>query len=130
MTGRVRAHTSAVVALLTEVDVYVSRAPADAALPYVVLHPTQGLGQGTSLAGDTDWWKWPFRTVGVASTAEQAQALAERLDDRLLDKRPGVAGYQTTRIRKDASLGIEVNENVAPPLYQARDLWALDSIPS
>jgi hypothetical protein len=123
----IRDHIEAVQTLLGGLRSYVTRAPADAALPYVVVYPTQGNPKSLTLTGEPDWRTWPFRTVCVGATWDQAALAAELVEARLLNHTPVVENRVTSPIRKDVSVGIDRNENVQPPLFEARDLWSFDS---
>lgn len=126
----IRAHTAAVEALIDEVDVYVTRAPAGAELPYVVLHPDQGAATSSSIAAISDWRSWRVQTTCVGGTPEQAGWAAEKVESDLLDVAPTVSGRSCTPIGKESSLPVDRDEDVQPPVFMARDVWVFSSIPA
>lgn len=126
----IRAHTAAVLSLIDNVTVFLSRAPGGTTPPYVVLHPDQGNASATSLGGDSDWRPWRFQTTCVGSTPEQTQWAAERVEGNLLDVTPTVTGRKCSPIRKETSIPIDRDEDVQPPVFIARDTWVHSSIPA
>lgn len=126
----IRAHVDAVVALVPTVSAYVTRPPGDASLPYVVVHPDQGEAYADSMAGASSWRPWTVQTTCVGVTAEQALWAAEQVEAGLLDAVPTVAGRQCTPIRKEASVPLARDEDVQPPVFIARDVWAFVSVPA
>lgn len=134
----IEAHRQALEALLAadeaspdvELSVHVTRAGANATLPYVVLHPGQGTAEATSLHGLSDWREWPFQTTAVGSDPEEAQWAAEQAEARLLDRRPQVDGRSTGRIRKSLSFPVVVDRDAPKPVYLARDTWTFSSTPA
>lgn len=127
----IRAHRKAVQAMITGLPVYVSVVPDAAVMPYVVLHPDQGVPQRTSMSGDSDWRSWRYVTHCFGSDAEQAGWAAERVEAGLLDKTPTVAGRVCDRIIRESSQPIQ-DDNATPTnvVYLARDVWLFHSIPA
>lgn len=126
----IRAHVAGVRALLGDLRNFVTRADAETALPYVVVHPNQGYADPVNLHLDSDYRTWTFQTTCVGSTAEQAEAAAERVEQRLLDQTPTVTGRVCSPIRKQTSVTVARDEDVKPPVYIARDVWAFVSLPN
>lgn len=126
----IRAHRAAIETLLAGLTFHVSRAPSGTAVPYVVLHPDQGAATTTSYGGDSDWRPWTFQTTCVGSTTEQAEWMAEKVEARLLDVAPAVTGRTCSPIRKTTTVPVDRDEDVQPPVFLARDVWAFASIPA
>jgi hypothetical protein len=126
----IRAHWSAVMSLLSGVKAYETRAPAGTAPPYVVIHPDQGTATTTRFDTASDWRNWSFQTDCVGTTVEQAQWMAEKVEAALLDKKPAVTGRVCGPIRSIVARPMDRDEDVQPPLFLARTLWAFPSLPN
>lgn len=126
----IRAHVAALKVLLGDLRTAVTRAEPDTVFPYVVLHPNQGAASTTTFSGSSDQRTWTFTTTCVGSTAEQAEAAAERVWERLLDAAPAVTGRVCFPIRNQVSVNVIRDEDVQPPVYIARDVWAFISLPN
>lgn len=126
----IRAHRRAVEAMLTGLNVYVSKAPSGAAMPYVVLHPDQGSTESTGFDGVTDWRTWRYITHSYGTDAEQTEWAAERVEAGLLDKRPIVEGRICDRVRKESNVPVNRDEDSSSTVFLARDVWVFHSIPA
>lgn len=124
------AHRAAVQALLVGLPLFLSRADSGAEEPYIVLHPTQGDADTTSFGSRSDWRTWEYQTTCVGLTAEQAQLAAEWVEGRLLDAVPTVTGRRSSPVRKVATVTVMRDEDVQPPVFTARDVWAFSTIPA
>lgn len=116
--------------MLTGLTVYVSKAPTDAAMPYVVLHPDQGSTESTGFSGDIDWRTWRYITNSYGSDAEQVEWAAEKVEAGLAGRRPSVAGRICDRIRKESDVPVSRDEDATSTIFLARDVWVFHSIPA
>lgn len=130
-----RAHVAAVTALLSgdpNVRVYRSIVPSGATLPYAVLFPGTGGAEATAIDHLSTLRRFPFQMTYVGSTDEQVLALAERVEARLLDVTPAVAGRSTGPIHKtlDEPPPIQRDDDVNPPVLYLPEFWRFISVPA
>lgn len=125
-------HISALLTLLEPLtaDVYVTRAPTGTTGTYVVLHPSRGLGESTSFAGDDAERRCRFMTHCVGSGWEQVDATATHVRDALSRVRPAVTGRQSTPIVHEQELGIDRDEDMPDTVFLARDMWTFCTWPA
>lgn len=132
----IRAHINAVVALLEAAPVLrVGRAgpPIDTTLPYGVMFPAVPSAQSTSLGGASTFRVFRFYLNTSGITDEQIGAYLERVEARLLDVVPVVAGRMTGPIHKalDQPPSWQRDTDVpGSPLITAPDIWQFASVPA
>lgn len=131
----IRAHINAVMTLLaadTSIRVYRAIVPGSPVLPYAVLFA----GAPGAAPGDygfaSTWREFRFHINTVGSTDEQVFALAERIEARLLDVRPTVAGRTTGPVTKtlETPQPLQRDDDVSPPVLYATEVWEYSSVPA
>lgn len=131
----IRAHADAVLALLaadTSIRVYPAVVPGSPVLPYAVLFAGPPGATATALDGRSTWRQFRFHINTVGSTAQQVFALAERIEARLLDVVPVVAGRRTGPITRtlETPQPIQRDDDVSPPVLYCADMWEFVSVPA
>lgn len=124
-------HITAVLALLEPLTapVYVTRAPTGSTR-HIVLHPSRGLGQNTSLEGDDDYRLCRFMTHCVGVGWEMVDADATRVRDALSRVRPTVTGRKSSPIIHEQELGIDRDDDMPDTVFLARDMWTFSTTPA
>ena len=130
----IRAHVNAVTALLTpdaSIRIYRATVPGSPVLPYAVLFAGPLGATATALDGLSTWRQFRFHINCVGSTDEQVFALAERVEARLLDVVPTVAGRKTGPITRtlETPQPIQRDDDVSPAVLYCTDVWELASVP-
>ncbi len=130
-----RDHVNAVMALLAgdpNLRVYRAKVPDGATRPYAVLYAGTGGAETTALGMLSTLRRFPFHMTYVGDTDEQVLALAERIETRLLDVHPTVAGRTTGPIHKtlDEPPPIQRDDDVTPPVLFLPEFWRFISVPA
>jgi len=81
---------------------------------------TKGRFTGPSSVAD-----YTMTTHSVGTTPEQAQLVEERVQSKLVDWTPVVAGFSCRRLQHDGSQPIEIDTDVSPPLYYIASSYGL-----
>lgn len=132
----IRAHYDAVENLLTAppaLRVGRSAPPDDPTFPYVVMFPAVPGAQATAMDFLSTFrlFRFSLNTAGI--TDEQVGAALERVEARLLDVVPVVAGRQTGPIHKalDQPPPWQRDTDVpGSPVITAPDIWQFSSVPA
>lgn len=131
--GPARSHAAALLALLSAapgVTAHDGAVPDGAAPPYVVLRTSSGPRTRTGLRAVSDLVTVDAWCHSVGETREQAQWLADRVADALVDEVPAVTGRTCWPIEHLASQPVARDDDTRPPLMHAVDVFRLRSVPS
>lgn len=131
----IRAHINAVMALIqadTSIRVYNAIVPGTPALPYAVLFAGPPGAIPTALDGLSTWRQFRFHINCVGGDAQQVFALVERIETRLLDVTPTVAGRSTGPITKtlETPQPVQRDDDVSPAVLYSTDIWEFSSVPA
>ena len=125
-------HVAAFIALLGDLNEYVTTTPNLTPPPYVVVHPAMPWDQSDSqtLCGKRSRADNEIQTTCVGSDTEQAQDYAQKVRDRVKEIRPVIAGQQTGLIRNEYSQPARRDGDVSPAVFYAVDGWSFTSTPA
>ena len=128
----IRAHANAVLALAQAgaVTVYDTAAPALPAYPYAVLRFDSGRRVRSALTAVSDTLTETVTCTSVGLDRVQSQWVAEKVTALLLDVRPVVAGRTCAPLEHLDTQPSRRDDDVAPPLFYAVDLFRFISVPA
>lgn len=125
-------HVSATKTLLdgSGKTVYVSRAPSGAALPYIVLEPSQGVASRTSMQPSSDQRFCRFVTRYFGTGWEQVDALRTHARSSLLDVKPTVTGRTAETIMHETEFPMDRDEDLPTTVIFSGDSWTFATWPA
>lgn len=123
-------HVEAFLALLGDLNEYVTTTPNLTAPPYVVVHPAMPFKQGELLCGTRAFADNDIQTTCVGATTEQAQLYAELVRDRVQEKRPVIVGFATGLIRNEYTQTAQPDRDVSPIRVYVVDGWSFTTTPA
>lgn len=130
-----QAHVDAVVARVkgagaTELRVY-DAAPSSTATPYVVVYFDGGTAGSDREADERIQQSYSWQTTTVGGSASQCRAALDRVNERLENWTPVVAGRSVTKVSHDMSRRIVPDEELPDrALFYAVDEWSFVSDPA
>jgi len=128
-----RAHTTAVLSLMraTGVTVYDGRVPDAPSYPYAVLYPDLGMLTPPMLTNVSCELTMTLYVHAVGTTRDQAQWVAEKIRDALIDVRPAVTGRHLWPIRQDITRPPERDDTLpAVVVFDQVATYRLRSVPA
>lgn len=130
----VQAHYAAFKQLLTAapnpLTVYDAESANLAAGLYVTLYPDTGNRVPVDLADDNPLKQWTIRTTVTGDTLDQVNLGMDKVEERLDNVRPVVAGRTCSRIKKVLTRPAERDDDVDPARFFAVADWRWHSIPT
>lgn len=130
----IRAHKAPVFARL-RADSILSTATFDGEVTnrpsrYCSVYMNGGLRDSERLSGPSAFADFRITIHSIGSTVEQCQLVQERVMAQLIDYTPPVAGRNPRRLRHVASVEVEMDTDIDPPLYIARDVFEWTTAPA
>lgn len=103
--------------------VYITTAPKDAVMPYLVWHPARGTNQQAAVTGPRVIRRPRFTGHIVAATAEQVEVITDLLEELLMPHGRGIVidvdGEKSYPLSFDAPLPIQAAKDPQPTIaYQ------------
>ncbi len=97
--------------------------PAAAGFPYAVVYAFFTTRPTGSIVGEDSDAEAVYRIHSVGSTRQQCQWLADKVNARMRAAALTVAGLKVMRLSDDGRQPGEREDNVQPPIWQARDQY-------
>lgn len=121
VTASARVHVDALAQLVAAAGlvVFVTRADEGASYPYVVLHPTSGQLEATSLEDPYGELVVDFQLTAVGETPEQALWAADKAAAALAGARPTVAGRTSWAVTPEEAFPVQRDEDLTEPVFFA-----------
>lgn len=98
--------------------------------PYCVVYTNQGQREVERLNASQTRANFTFTIHSVGTSAEQAQAVAEKVYTQLLGFKPTIAGRNCWPVRAEMSQSVRMDKDVLPPVFYAVDEFTLSSTPA
>lgn len=127
-----RTHTDAVIAALVALGgppVGDAHAPDEEA-PYYVAYPVPGGESTGNLGSPSDDAVLIVQVTCVGKSREQAQWMADKATEKLLNETLTVADRKIARIKLDTNPGVRRDDDVTPPVFTSMPRFRLMSTPA